>query len=88
MTVQPRVEIRPIRNGIAARAPALGLAGHGSTETRALDALDRGVRAWCSGLSRDGSLQEALTRRGVEWRSDGTDLVLDFAIQPVTQPEV
>jgi len=77
MTIRPVVEVGPIRNGVAARVPSIGLAGHGRDSARAVAALERGVLAWCHGLAATGALQESLERRGIEWHAEGDGILVD-----------
>jgi hypothetical protein len=81
MVVSPYVEISEIFGGVAARASELGLTGHGRDDAHALASLERGVVAWCHGLAADGSLEDVLTRQGVEWRQEGEGISLEMRLR-------
>ena len=77
MEVRIEAEILPIKNGVLARGINTGLAANGATNDLALRSLERTLTYWCRGLEREGTLEEALHRRGIAWERTGSDLSVE-----------
>lgn len=83
MTVHPALRTSIIRGGIAAYAREIGLAGHGPDETEAVAVATGAVQAWCRALAKTGSLERALTRRGIRWDSAGDGIIVTPQVEGV-----
>ena len=67
----PAMTSHIIQNGVSARSPELRLTGHGMDREEAVEALQRGIVAWCDSLNRAGILESTLKRLGVKWEPEG-----------------
>jgi hypothetical protein len=66
MRLQVEAEFGLFKSGEYARAPRLGLVGHGRDREEAREALSSIVAAWCEGLNQVGALSKALQRAKLE----------------------
>jgi len=80
VTIHPTVHIEPIKAGMAARTPEIGLAGHGRDEGRALASLTSVVAIWARSLAQQGLLEGTLARLGVRWEGDGGVIRVEPAV--------
>jgi hypothetical protein len=78
MHVRVAARVGPAKCGAAAYADAIPLAGHGADERAAMDSLRRSVEAWCEGLLAAQSLEVALTRRNLNWTTEGDLVTVDL----------
>jgi hypothetical protein len=85
MRIEVEASVAPDRTGYTARAPRVGLAGHGDTEASALAGLRRSAQAWASGLSAAQSLEDALRRRGIPWTPQGELVTVELVRSPFVE---
>jgi hypothetical protein len=79
--IRLRTHVRPIKAGVEARVPDIGLAAHGEDESEALTRLQKVAVTWCLGLRRSDRLERALTRRNIPWEGGGHDQIeVDLAV--------
>jgi hypothetical protein len=78
MNVRVRALLGHTKGGVSARAPQVGLVGHGGDETQALEALRASVKAWCEGLYRIGELPTVLARKQVPYEDGDGDITIDL----------
>jgi hypothetical protein len=64
---------RASKGGAAFSADGIPLTGFGLTEDQAMRELETGVTAWCRALSRQGLLDSALDRAGLQREDDGQE---------------
>lgn len=79
MEIELAYVCKPIKGGIQAQAPKVGLTGHGESEETAVSSLLRAIQAWCSGLELVNGLENALDRRGIPWSAHGEGVSVRFA---------
>lgn len=74
-------ELSPIKAGLQARCPSVGLAGHGRDAREAIDSLQRGILAWCRGLEAVSLLDSVLADRGLQAEeSRGESIMVDITV--------
>jgi hypothetical protein len=76
--IQVEVEFGQIKGGVSARAPQVGLAGHGLDREEALEALLAALKAWAGGLNRVHLLAKALKHRSIAFDDNGSALTIDI----------
>ena len=76
MKITISAEIEEVRSGWEARAPALRLASHGSTQELALRSLQGVLSAYFNALRRAGILEQTLTRASQAWAGDDGEIIV------------
>jgi len=80
MEIQIESELLLIKGGVLARSPALRLAAVRESAAAAITRLEEVVAAYCRVLSREGWLEQAMARAGVEMKDVGGEgLVIKVA---------